>query len=276
MHWHWIGSSKDWLLGRFPIYREMSEEPDLRWILYYRDGVPLIQWIRLTLHWHWIQWIRLTLHWYWIGSSQVWLLGRFPIYRETSEEPHLRWILYYRDRVPWIQWIRLTLHWHWISWIRLTLHWYWIGSSQVWLLGRFPIYRETSEEPHLRWILYYWDRVPWIQWIQLALHWNCIGNQLALDWFISDPANDLRSRWILTWAVSWESIDSQLVVKKHSIGFNWHFIGRLVTLRWLSNGIPLVFNWHSIGIQLAFHWNSVGIPLVVDWHSIGSQLKYHW
>ena len=89
--------------------------------------------------------IALALDWFDSGLAP----RSFPyIYRETSEEPQLSQILYYRVRVPRIELIRLTLHWHWI------------GLSQDWLLGRFPIYRETSEEPHLSQILYYRDRVP--------------------------------------------------------------------------------------------------------------------
>ena len=148
-------------------------------------------------------------------SSQVWLLGRFPIYRETTEEPDLRWT----NPIP-MQFQSNSLNpmpmqcqsnsfdsWDPVSIVQ--------DSSQVRLLGCFPIYRETTEEPHLRWILYYWDRVPWIQWIWLTFRWQISDTPLV---------------------------------------FNWHSIGIQLAFHWNSVGIPLVVDWHSIGSQLKYHW----------------------
>ena len=148
------------------------------------------------------------MHWYWIGSSQVWLLGRFPIYRETSEEPHLRWILYYSDRVQSIQWIRFTLHWHLIQWIRLTLHWHWIGSSQVWLLSPYCIDIALT---------FYWHCID----ISLTLHSHCIDIQLTLHCYSIDTSLTFH----------WNSIDILMIVLSNgiSLALNWHSIGSQLT-----------------------------------------------
>ena len=84
-------------------------------------------------------------------SSQVWLLGRFPIYRETTEEPDLRWTNPIPMQCQSNSWNPMPMQcqsnsldsWDPVSIVQ--------DSSQVWLLGRFPIYRETTEEPDLRW-----------------------------------------------------------------------------------------------------------------------------
>ena len=50
----------------------------------------------------------------WIGSSQGWLLGRFPLIKGNDRGAVLEMKLYYRDRVPLDGYL---------------IDWYWIGSS---------------------------------------------------------------------------------------------------------------------------------------------------
>ena len=83
----------------------------------------------------------------WIGSSQGWLLGRFPLIKGNDRGADLEMKLYYRDRVP-LDGYLIELAQDWFKWHR-------IGSIGTGLVNQHSIGK-------------------------LAVHW--------MDWFISGLA----------------------------------------------------------------------------------------
>ena len=78
----------------------------------------------------------------------------------------------------------------------------WIGSSQGWLLGRFPLIKGNDRGADLEMKLYYRDRVPLYGYL---IDWHRIGSSgtglvlLARDWSISIPLSIWHS---IGWIVS--------------------------------------------------------------------------
>ena len=99
LNWHRIGSSGT---GLVQLARDWS------------ISTPLANWLSIG----------------WIGSSQGWLLGRFPLIKGNDRGADLEMKLYYRDRVPGdgplIDWHRIGSNGTGL------VNWHSIGRPQIW------------------------------------------------------------------------------------------------------------------------------------------------